>query len=117
MEKIVSVRTSDLSYDLTVTDSLPHFYVDGFSSMNVGVPLTRLIAHIAQPPIFGEPAPVPGEPERRKAVIELSIPSLQLFDFALKVIQAAQLNRDTVVGGAAKRDELVKEFFERLLDK
>ncbi|WP_213761801.1 hypothetical protein [Caballeronia sp. dw_19] len=115
MEKVISVRTPEQSFDLTVAESLPHFYVDGFSSMNVGVPLTRIIAHLAQPPIFGELPPVPGDPERRKAVVELSVPTLQLFDFALKVMQAARVNKETLIGGASKRDELVKEFFEKLL--
>lgn len=88
-------------YILTGRVSAPELYIDGVSQLLLGVPVTKLILHTVINPSQD------GKPEIRKAVAQLSMPTITAIELATLILGVSKKSEDHMIQ-SLEQEVLVK---------
>lgn len=96
----------NISFECLIPDNFPELFADGISSLQVGMPISRLIFHAVTEPS------VDGSPEQRVAKLSLVIPTATLFEFIANV--AAASTDETVQSSNIAAAQYIQQFSVQL---
>lgn len=112
MTETIKVRSDDVKFDLTFPDQVNSVYADGVSNAAVGYPISKLLFHTIEAP--RQNGVTAGEVvERRRVVLEMSIPTAALVELCANVVAGAAQSRDALKGAAND----MTAAFAKILDK
>jgi hypothetical protein len=113
MAEVVEVRTDQANFDLVFPEQVTAMYADGISNAAIGFPVSKLFFHTTEPPRQimqdGTAPPI----ERRKVVLEMTIPTAALVELCANIASSASQSRDSLMTGANNMVTL----FSNVLDK
>lgn len=107
MSRTINVRQQNVQCDITLPDELPNVYVDDMSQLSLGVPVSRILFHIMDTPPIKEGSE--GVVEQRKAVLQLTLPTLALVNLAKQVLAHAASGSDVLRDGFFEQGSLLKQ--------
>jgi len=106
MSRTIEFREPHAAFDLVIPDDLPEVYADDLSHVMMGIPISKVIFHSvsssANIPANGAP---PRQLEVREAVLQMTMPTLALVNFAKNVLAVASQNDALVKQGLAQYHE------------
>lgn len=113
MTDVIEVRTDEAKFDLVMSEQVGSVYADGVSNAAIGYPVSKLFFHTVEPPrqlATGGSQAV----ERRKVVLEMTIPTAALVELCANVVANAAQGRDALKTAANDMATAFSKILEKL---
>ncbi|WP_426396261.1 hypothetical protein ACN9M1_17105 [Ralstonia sp. R-29] len=111
MPRKIEHRSEESGFDCLVPDNLPELYADGVSSLQVGMPISRIMFHATT--ADGEQ----DKPEQRVAKLSVVIPTVALLELVANIATETGSDTAAATNAAAKGfAESVAAQIQRLAD-
>lgn len=103
----IKIHDNETDTDLEISENMPEIYADGISNLIMGGSVSKVTFHSVK-----AWSPVLNGIEQRKAVLQLSMPTVVLFEMCRNILFTAQTSEKDIVETGKITDARYKEIME-----